>query len=289
MLNNILRIVGFLFGFLICGLAVAAFFELEKDSDHGGSIFLLIIGLFLIWYSLPKFFRNNMIDQLKGKAAVISNEQGIASHPFPELVPFESKIDRAIKLGENTKIDFTSIGLTKEKWEYISGKYPQLELPVTHKLSKYHSTYMKIYESILPSILSGNAVSLNKYTAERIKQFIALDSHGKELIYKEPFNRKVLVSGLRYHDYKKKEVKIMLESTDFEELNLERETANEFDIYATKILWKSYLLGYVPREYSREVAELLDEGKKWSVNVYDYKDYGKVAERLEVEIEIERI
>lgn len=290
------KLLGYFFVFS-CLVSGTVLLSITNEVGHSPATLTFLLGFVILWAILPKGTKSNLRNKIRGVkdnvtdravSEILSRKNG-NNHPYPELIPFEVKIDRAIAEKKNLNIDLTEIGLTQEKWEYLKKKYNQLELPITHRFNENHEVYKSLYERLKPSILEGKTVSLGKYTAETIQKFVDLDIPGKPLLFIEPLNLKFLVSGLKYHDYKKKEVKIMLESTDFEDLILEREPSNEFDYYATKILWKDYLLGYVPREYSKEVADLLDKGKNWSANVYDYKDYGKVAERLEVEIEIERI
>ena len=73
-----------------------------------------------------------------------------------------------------------------------------------------------------------------------------------------------------------------------QELTLEREPGNKFDYFAVKILWESYMLGYVPSKYSTEVSQVIDEKRAISCWMIGYDSFGSIDDRTSIEIRIDR-
>jgi HIRAN domain. len=61
-----------------------------------------------------------------------------------------------------------------------------------------------------------------------------------------------------------------IEVTRGDEVFLQREPDNKYDYYAVQLLDESgKVLGYIPRYYSKEVAELLDQQKEIVCHIYN--------------------
>lgn len=211
-----------------------------------------------------------------------------ADHPFPDLMPFEKEFDRAIKLKMNKTVSMNSLDLTKEKWDYLQKKYPQLDIPVTHEFHKMHKIYKKNFEKVRSDVGAGNTFSLTEYEEKILRVFVEKELPGTILNVERPSIIKTDIAGFRFHDYKKKAVKEMLAMDPLQELNLEREPDNKFDYFAVKILWENYQLGYVPSKYSTEVSEALDENISISCWMVNYDNFGPIDERTSIEIRIDR-
>jgi hypothetical protein len=210
-----------------------------------------------------------------------------SGHPFPDLYDLELKISDAIKKKINLNVKLDSQGLTREKWEYLKSKFPQLDIPVTHEFNSMHGFYKKKFEKVKPYILANNTFSLTEYEEKILRAFTQQELPKSNLIIIRPTIIKTDIAGFRFHDYKKKAVKEMLVMDPKQELILQREPENKFDYFAVKLLWENYLLGYVPSKYSCEVTRALDEKKIVSCSLLNYYNHGPIDERTEIEIRID--
>lgn len=69
-------------------------------------------------------------------------------------------------------------------------------------------------------------------------------------------------------------------------MKLKREPDNEYDPDAVKVFYKKHWIGYVERDFSQEVSELIDSGVDYECKVfdctpewdYDYDDDGDEKE-----------
>ncbi|MCE7040085.1 HIRAN domain-containing protein [Dyadobacter sp. CY312] len=208
-------------------------------------------------------------------------------HPFPELYPFELKCDAAIQNKKNAQMQLPIDLLTKEKWDYLSSKYWQLQIPVTHEFHKSHDFYLRRFNSVREDILSGNQLSIDKTDEEYIGAFVEQELPGSKMNIVKPTIIKTGIAGFRFHDYKKKDVKEMLTMDPFQQLDTVIEPDNKFDIHAVKLLWEGYMLGYVPREYSSEVTKALECNKEVTCYLESYDNFGSVDDRTHIEIRID--
>lgn len=87
------------------------------------------------------------------------------------------------------------------------------------------------------------------------------------------------VAGTRhYHDIQKCKKELSVNS----KLYLEIDEKNEHDKYAIKVIYKSnnknYLLGYVPRYYSKQLCELLKDNIKYSARIQSVNFESKISD-----------
>ncbi|MCF2500820.1 HIRAN domain-containing protein [Dyadobacter chenhuakuii] len=209
-----------------------------------------------------------------------------AEHPFPDLFPLEVEIERALKGGKQ-KIDFKVEELSQEKWDYLSGKYRQLSIPITHPFNHSHGLYKRRFESVKEDILAGRQISLDEIDEEHLTAFAAQQLPGIKIFAVRPSIIKCVIAGFRFHGYKNKIIKEMLVMDSYQKLVLEPEPDNKFDIDAVKLMWEGQLLGYVPREYSREVAKAIEEMKEVKCWLDSYTSIGPIDERAYVEIALD--
>lgn len=147
--------------------------------------------------------------------------------------------------------------------------------------------YQRQFERLKPKIDAGLPISLNEYEIKNMKPFFDVHYPNQVINIISPIIIKTTVAGLQYHDAKKKAVKDMFKEPWGEILDLEREPFNPHGATATKILWNNHFLGYVPREYSKEISESIDLGKNVSASVDDYDANESHFNRLKIEIRID--
>lgn len=214
-------------------------------------------------------------------------KQAPAGHPFPDMYDLELKIENAIKRKVNITMQLESQGLTREKWDYLKNKFPQIDIPVTHEFNTMHRLYKKKFETVKPDIIANNTFSLTEYEEKVLRAFVELELPEAELSIVKPIIIKTDIAGFRFHDYKKKAVKEMLTMDPHQELTMIREPDNKFDFFAVKLLWEEYFLGYVPSKHSFEVAQAIDDNQSVSCDLINYYNYGPIDERTQIEIRID--
>lgn len=145
------------------------------------------------------------------------------------------------------------------------------------------------FERLKPKIEAELPISLDSYEEQNMKPFFETHYPERQIKIVAPLIIKTTVAGIQYHDAKKKAVKDMLKEPWGEILDLEREPNNAYGGTATKILWKQYFLGYVPKELSKEVSEAIDSGKEISASIDNYDHYESPFNRLKIEIRIDLV
>lgn len=206
-------------------------------------------------------------------------------HPFPELIPFEKAFDKAIRSKTNANATIPIKMISEDSWAYLKKKYPQLELPYNHPLHYGYKRNKAKIEKGMRHIEAGERICLDEYEEKIFKSFVTMTGNEASQIIR-PKIIKTSIAGFKYHDFKKKEVKEMLEMDPNQRLELEREPENKYDSDAVRIIWDSYFLGYVPREYSTEVSDAILENKDISCFLEDYSKTGRIEERTQIEIRI---
>lgn len=150
-------------------------------------------------------------------------------------------------------------------FEDIEKEYSSKEL-FTNILNRLPNPSRTDYEQVL------KAYGLNKeYSVieilERTKGRLLTDNYE----FVPAFNRNKIefeLAGTRHcKDFEK--CKDMLKVGD--KLNLELETDNKYDDNAIKVLFDKYKIGYVPRYYSKQLADLLKQNIEYKAEINNIK------------------
>lgn len=236
---------------------------------------LSIIVLFIVFFTpINRYFKKrNAVSHVKTKS------------PYPDLFSFELAVYEAVRdKKKEFTVDLFGLELTREKVDYLERTYG-LVFPAAHPGHLFHERYLKMYKELENDILEGKMLIMYKYEAEYLQSFVDRNHPGVVLLYKEPTKFRFPVSGLKYYDYKKKEVKAILDFIDLpESVDLVPDPDNEYDSYAVEIHFKEFKLGYVARSHSKKVFEAIEKGVDIEADMVYYSPTGLVAERLEVEI-----
>lgn len=92
------------------------------------------------------------------------------------------------------------------------------------------------------------------------------------------------VAGVRYYlDCDGGDCSKAIEVTRGDEVFLKRDLVNKYDEYAIQMLENSgKVIGYVPRYYSKSVAELLEKGNKIECHIYNVDKKSNCNECIKV-------
>lgn len=268
MIRKTIKVIGLIFGFFLFFASIGGIL----NSEYVFASILLIISLIIIYYSSPKTIQK----------AIKNN----GNYKYDDLKDFEKSLETTIKNKEvkSFKLDAESMNL--EKWQYLKKKYPMLQMPYNNELHEDYQKNLNMFKSHENDIKNGKTLSLYEFEEEIVRQFSKEFLPTYEIKNVAPILISTKIAGFRYHDFKKKEVKLMLEMDSFQELKLVREEENEFDFYAVKLMWQNYHLGYVPRDYSKQVAEAIDIGDDVDCWLIDYSNTGNIDERTSIHINI---
>ena len=279
MLKKILKINGLVIGILIIMGSFGGFLS----GDFIFSVLFLSLGIFLSYKCLPKRMKVAVSDQ-------ISTFQPNSKYKYADLIEIERQIEKAIKNKTTGSFNFELSTFTKEKWEYLKGKYPLLELPPNSKIHQYYESNLKYFEELKSKIENEETLCLSEYEEEIIKAFTKQFLPHCHLNIVRPIIIKAPIAGFRFHDYKRKEVKMMLEmDATFQVLDLVREPTNKYDPYAVRVMWEGFCLGYVPRQYSTMVYKAIDESFEIECLLYEYNKTGNLDDRTTIEITIKEV
>lgn len=220
--------------------------------------------LYLIWKD-PISRRNYIVGQLS------KNKQYEFSYGH--------EVDKAIEEGFELLIPFDDINKVYKSdtlFPTFSSRLPDSKRKGIEKiLAKYDLTEFDEYK-----LLKRSGARLPIDSLEFIDPI--LDDHNGEV------KRIFYIAGVRYYiGCNNKNCKDALHLNVGDSLNLERETTNKFDKNAIKIIdRKNNHVGYLPRYYSKSVAEYLDQGASYECKVLEVNKDMECNECIKVELEV---
>lgn len=199
--------------------------------------------LLLIWKE-PKERRRYIIGLL-----TYENNEYIFKYINPEL-------DSAKKAGFEYFPGFTETNKTyvskDDMFKNISTRLPNKNRPDYLQILNLYdldvsSNQMEILTKTKGRLLTDNFEFVPEFNKNKIEFDVAGTSHREDI----------------------KKCKNLLQVNDT--LYLERENDNKYDIYAIKIIYYNknikYHIGYVPRYYSKDLSDLLEQGVEYSAKI----------------------
>lgn len=185
------------------------------------------------------------------------------------------------QLTKNSRYEFEYCEEVREALE--DGFVPLLCFPDVNKIYEAERLF-PVFSSRLPDRKRKNIRDiLEKYGLEKYDEYLLLKRSGARLpIDSLEFIDPILdvdtnmmrifyVAGVRHYlNCDGADCSKAMEVTRGDEIFLKRDLENKYDEYAIQMLdYSGKVLGYVPRYYSRSVAELLEKGNKIECHIYN--------------------
>lgn len=204
------------------------------------------------------------------------------------------------QLVRNSKYEFKYCEEIEEAMD--EGFIPLLCFPDLNKVYEDERLF-PVFSSRLPDKKRKNIQNiLKKYGMEEYDEYMLLKRSGARLPidgleFIDPIlsadenpTRIFFAAGVRYYlDCNGSDCLKAMEITRGDEVFLKRDLENEHDKYAVQMLDSSgKIFGYVPRYYSKSVAEFLQEGKKIDCHIYNVDKSRNCNECIKVIMKIER-
>lgn len=204
------------------------------------------------------------------------------------------------QLTKNSRYEFKYCGEIKEAME--DGFVPLLCFPDLDKVYEDERLF-PIFSSRLPDKKRKNIHNiLKKYGMETYDEYMLLKRSGARLPIDnfefidpilnadENLTRIFFVAGARhYMDCEGSDCSKAIKITRGDEIFLKRDLENKYDEYAVQMLDHSgKLFGYIPRYYSKSVADLLEKGSKLVCHIYNVDKEKNCNECIKVIMEVKK-
>lgn len=275
--------------------------------------FLIIIGILFIVYFFVKAVK---ADEKKKDTLSDYDRQVLNSYSKPK--PVDSDNDKIVKL-TNKMIDFgvdgfVSLEMTEFEKEDIVAKTLEsfrVDLPVEQLSSNMYKLALKAYQKQIATYTEDR--HLNDEIKKRYRKFLSItdksdfEQYGYDDLLKFSARYKLFlgggssedtdgddvgdfllfdVAGIMYRP--KKIIKVASKLYRGASLHLECEPDNQYDKNAVKVLYDGEMIGYVEKEMSEQVSEIINTGAYMSCEVfmcdtdyeYDISDSGREIERI---------